>query len=90
MDNVLYSDAGDLFKIRFFNGFLKSLDFILVSLELFVPDAATDQCKTKALLDKRGYAQLQLLSTLWNFETWWSKWDWYLTSDFSSFSPIPG
>lgn len=43
MDNVLYSDAGDIFEdIEDFDGFLKSLDFILVSFELFIADAATD------------------------------------------------
>lgn len=31
-------------KLKDFYGFLKSLDFILGSLELFIPDEATDQC----------------------------------------------
>lgn len=46
MDNVLYSGAGDLFKVKIFLWFSQSLDFVLVSLELFVPDVATDQCCT--------------------------------------------
>lgn len=32
-------------QLKYFYDFLKSLDFIQVSLELFIPDAATDQCR---------------------------------------------
>lgn len=33
-------------KLEDFDGFFKSLDFILVSFELFIPDAAIGQCCT--------------------------------------------
>lgn len=54
-------------KLKDFYGFLRSLHFKLVSLELFIPYAATDQCcmcKTIKHYWMRDYVQLQLLPTM--------------------------